>query len=168
MAELWYYAHGGTKTGPCSGAQLQELAAAGLILPTDTVWKGGVARGVPARKVKHLFRPAHADPPPGQAPPPPPAVVAGGAGPKPHGDAPAALVGAGWQPKPARAEAVWGAVLLGQDGRTVEYRKKCTACAYEEWGARSTMPIRGGLTTVEFFCPRCRKVRRAEIRGFTS
>jgi hypothetical protein len=55
MADLWYYAHDGVRTGPCSARQLQELAAAGSIVPTDTIWKEGVAQGALAKNVKHLF-----------------------------------------------------------------------------------------------------------------
>jgi hypothetical protein len=55
MAELWYYAQDGVRKGPCSARKLQELAAAGSIRPTDTIWKEGVAQGALAKNVKHLF-----------------------------------------------------------------------------------------------------------------
>ncbi len=55
MADLWYYAKDGCKVGPFSGRELKELATCGVILPTDTVWKEGVATGVLARKVRNLF-----------------------------------------------------------------------------------------------------------------
>jgi hypothetical protein len=55
MADIWYYAHDGTKSGPLSGRQLKDLADTDHILPTDTVWKEGTARGVSAGKVKYLF-----------------------------------------------------------------------------------------------------------------
>ncbi|HEV3081194.1 MAG TPA: GYF domain-containing protein [Gemmataceae bacterium] len=55
MNVQWYYATGDTRQGPFSGEELQALAAAGKIQPGDTVWKEGMARGVPAHRVKHLF-----------------------------------------------------------------------------------------------------------------
>jgi len=87
MADQWYYARGEHKRGPFSARQLKELAEAGDIRPADTVWKEGVAQGVPAAHVKHLFSqpvagtpaPAAAAPkaqPPAPAPAPvPPAVT---------------------------------------------------------------------------------------------
>jgi hypothetical protein len=55
MADVWYYAHDGNRSGPFSGQQLKGLADASHILPTDTVWKEGTAKGVPAGKVRYLF-----------------------------------------------------------------------------------------------------------------
>jgi len=55
MTVQWYYGTGESRHGPVSAQQLQALAAAGTIQPTDTVWKEGVAQGVPAHRVKHLF-----------------------------------------------------------------------------------------------------------------
>src|SRR5260370_29812525 len=61
MAGGWYYAHDDDKLGPFSGEQLKEFAASGVILPTDTVWKGGVEAGVLASRIKNLFSPAAAN-----------------------------------------------------------------------------------------------------------
>jgi hypothetical protein len=55
MNVQWYYTAGDTRQGPFSGTELQALAAAGKIQPGDMVWREGVARGVPAHRVKHLF-----------------------------------------------------------------------------------------------------------------
>jgi hypothetical protein len=63
MADQWYYAAGEDRQGPFSAQQLRQLAVAGSIRPTDTVWKEGVAQGVPAAKVKNLFPPAPTPPP---------------------------------------------------------------------------------------------------------
>jgi hypothetical protein len=73
MADRWYYVHGDSKQGPCTGQQLKELAAAGQILPTDTVWKEGIEKGVPARKVRYLFAASQAEAaaPLAEAPPAP-------------------------------------------------------------------------------------------------
>ena len=55
MGIQWYYGSGASRQGPFSAAELQSLAAAGKIQPNDTVWKEGVAQGVLAHRVKHLF-----------------------------------------------------------------------------------------------------------------
>jgi hypothetical protein len=55
MASTWYYAHDENKFGPFSPAQLKDLAAAGTILPVDTVWKEGIEKGVLACRVRNLF-----------------------------------------------------------------------------------------------------------------
>ncbi len=55
MADRWFYAHDGKRIGPFSGLQLHNLASAGEILITDTIWKEGVDRGVAAARVKNLF-----------------------------------------------------------------------------------------------------------------
>jgi ribosomal protein L12E/L44/L45/RPP1/RPP2 len=76
MADQWYYSHNGNRKGPCSARQLREIAAAGQILPTDTIWKEGVEQGALASNVKNLFAappvaaaaPAPAAPPPAEAP----------------------------------------------------------------------------------------------------
>jgi hypothetical protein len=61
MTTQWYYVHDAKRLGPFTARQLAELAAAGKILPTDTVWKEGMEKGVPAEKVKNLFAHAQAD-----------------------------------------------------------------------------------------------------------
>jgi hypothetical protein len=71
MADKWYFAKGETKLGPYSSAQLKELADNGKILPSDTVWKEGIEKGVPAAKVKYLF-----SVPPAKVPPSPAAKIA--------------------------------------------------------------------------------------------
>jgi hypothetical protein len=58
MPVQWYYGRGADITGPLSGRELSDLATSGKIVPTDTVWQEGVEAGVPARKVKNLFRSA--------------------------------------------------------------------------------------------------------------
>jgi len=55
MADRWFYAHEKNKLGPFSGLQLKALATSGEILPTDTVWKDDIERGVPASRVRYLF-----------------------------------------------------------------------------------------------------------------
>jgi hypothetical protein len=63
MTVQWYYGAEGDRHGPYSAQQLQALAAAGTIKPTDIVWKEGVVHGVHAARVKNLFPPGGANPP---------------------------------------------------------------------------------------------------------
>src|ERR1700694_5280140 len=55
MANHWYYANDEVKLGPLSSAQLKELAGNGQLLPSHTVWKEGIVKGVLAARVKNLF-----------------------------------------------------------------------------------------------------------------
>jgi len=70
-------------------------------------------------------------------------------------------------PRRARATAGRGAEIVGQDGTTVKFRKRCVACGHHDtcW---HTMPIVNGVTRVSFYCPKCRKSRGAEIHGSLS
>ena len=52
-------ARDGCRLGPFSGRELRDLAVCGLLLPTDTVWKAGIEKGVAAALVKHLFPSDH-------------------------------------------------------------------------------------------------------------
>ncbi len=63
-----------------------------------------------------------------------------------------------------RAVGIRGAIILGQDGHSVHFRKKCTQCSHEDT-CRSTMLIGNGLTRTHFFCPKCRKSREVQIQG---
>jgi hypothetical protein len=56
MASEWFYTlDGKEKSGPVSSAQLQALVRYGHLLPTDLVWKEGMAWWTPASKVNGLF-----------------------------------------------------------------------------------------------------------------
>jgi tetratricopeptide (TPR) repeat protein len=55
MPNEWYYSRDGHRQGPIADSRLKQLAAAGELLPTDLVWKQGLARWVPASKVRGLF-----------------------------------------------------------------------------------------------------------------
>jgi hypothetical protein len=68
------------------------------------------------------------------------------------------------QPRKRRAVGLRGAVIVSQDGYTVQYRKKCSQCGCED-ACRSTMPIATGTTRTHFFCPKCRKSRDVQIQG---
>jgi hypothetical protein len=218
MADRWFYSHEDSKIGPCSARQLRELASSGGVLPTDTVWKEGIEKGVLASKVKNLFQtasipvagaplgplPTAAVPgdlaavtkaevplPPPEAEPDPaapgtepvpnesapgdppvpsaaaPAPVASEATPRPEGQPSTTSPGSAWQsrhPRKGRATAGRGAIIVGQDGVNVKYRKKCTACQHEDYST-NIMPIRNGVMRVGFHCPKCRKSRDVEIHG---
>jgi GYF domain 2 len=55
MASEWYYARDGQPMGPVSSAQLTQLAADGVLQPTDLVWKEGLAQWFQASSIKGLF-----------------------------------------------------------------------------------------------------------------
>jgi hypothetical protein len=228
MADQWYYSQGGDKVGPFSARQFKDLADAGRISPTDTVWKEGIELGVSAARVKNLLPLAPtgsaavdvSDPlAPALPPSPPPTAAPGGAtlvdgrAETPPAESPPAVaappessvsspasaeakqsaekvsetpgrlpedVGQAFdeepapirrppssqlsQPKKGRAVAVKGAILISQDGQTIQYRKKCCKCGHED-ASKNRMPIRHGLTRANFFCPKCRKLSPVEIQG---
>lgn len=160
MVDQWYYWCESDVLGPFTGQQLADLAAAGTILPTDTIWKDGVEAGVQASKVHNLF-PAATEAPVAVAAPPA-AVVAEAA--------PTAAVAPGWgsvnQPTghKLRATAGKGAIIVGQDGKTVKFRKKCTTCGFED-SSWKCIPITRGTSRHSFYCPKCRKGRHVEVNG---
>jgi len=160
VADRYYYSHAEQKLGPCSDQQLKDLAAAGGILPTDTVWKEGIERGVDAGKVKNLFRAAPARPPVEVEPEP--VAPAGPALAEPPVPAPAPRKEP--RARQGRATAGRGAVLVSQDGVSVKFRKKCTTCGHLDtsW---NTIPIRNGIMRAGFYCIKCRKHRDVEVHG---
>ncbi len=188
MPDQWFYKHDAEKLGPFSSAQLLELATAGKIKPTDTVWKAGIDTGVPAAKVRRLFptAPDEAAPAAKVDTPPPPPVPAPAAPPPPVAAPSAASTSApGGRSEPlsketappagsigtpkvqtrkGRATAGPGAVIVSQDGTMVQYIKKCIKCGHAD-ASKSRMPIKHGTTRVGFYCPKCRKLRPVEIQG---
>lgn len=148
MAGGWYFAHDNDKLGPFSGEQLKEFAASGVILPTDTVWKGGVEQGVQASRIKNLF-----------------------ASPAAEESQPVLAPAEHYQAKPAQpavakkgsATAVKGADIVGQDGMYARYRMKCTVCGHKDGSSRSIL-ITNKLTKSVFFCPKCKKRRDVAIQ----
>jgi len=54
MAAEWYYSKGSQQHGPVSASDLKILAKSGALLPTDMVWKEGMAEWKPASNVKGL------------------------------------------------------------------------------------------------------------------
>lgn len=57
---VWYYASGGQQQGPVKTVELQRLAAAGQLLPSDLVWTDSMANWAPASAVNGLFPTEHA------------------------------------------------------------------------------------------------------------
>ena len=55
MADEWFYTQQGQQQGPVSAGQLKQLAISGRLLPTDLVWKEGMANWVPASSTRGLF-----------------------------------------------------------------------------------------------------------------
>ncbi|MGC4013040.1 MAG: DUF4339 domain-containing protein [Luteolibacter sp.] len=51
----WYYAQSGQQKGPVPWEALRELAASGLLAPTDMVWTASMAEWKPAGTVEGLF-----------------------------------------------------------------------------------------------------------------
>jgi hypothetical protein len=182
VADQWYYWHDADVLGPFSGKHLAQLAETGLLLRTDTVWKDDIERGVRADAVRDLF-PLDLDLSNANSPilndadcakterieqtpmaateaVTPTATIAD-AEPRSWYSA-STTVGT-----TRRAVAGKGAVIVGQDGTTVKYRKKCTECGFEDTSWRS-IPITRGTTRSSFHCPKCRKARVVEIHGQVS
>lgn len=170
MADQWYFASDNKRIGPFSAEQLKKLAAEGSLLPTDTVWKEGIEKGVVATKVKHLF------------PEPKIHVFPAIAHPRPETPFPLAE-GADLQPKEAafsnhnelspqreatptgKATLIKGAVLISQDGKKVVYKKRCSRCGTKD-RFPTTLPLKEGVYRGRFFCPQCRRTGPVEIRVF--
>lgn len=152
MAGQWYYGRKDELFGPFTGWQVADLADAGEVKSTDTVWEDGSEDGVPAHTIPHLF-PAAAAAAVATAPAPAAAAVA--------------VEAATWQ-RPAvairRAVAGPGAVIVGQDGKSVRYRKKCKTCGKEDQSTSTATIVRGTMR-FGFFCPKCNKRGPVEIHG---
>jgi hypothetical protein len=119
----------------------------------------------PPPSVVSVPGPAPAVEPDGSLPEPPDTLVPlGPSGPAP--DAPKAKPPRPplEPPKKRRAVGLKGAILLAQDGVSVQYRKKCWQCGFED-GCRSSMRIGQGVVRAHFYCPKCRKNRDVQIQG---
>lgn len=182
MSTLWYYAHDKKKHGPFSQGQLKEMAAAGTILPIDTVWKEGVEQGVEASRVKNLFpqpvinstyaidaallgaAPPVQSAPLADVPAFEPIVVNTNLVPLEEPEPPKAKPKAPEKTvKKGRAVALKGADIVSQDGTHARYRKKCTKCGHND-SACHMIAIANRLVKENFFCPKCRKRREVAIQ----
>jgi hypothetical protein len=173
MVDRWYYSRDESKLGPFSGGQLKELAAEGQILTTDTVWQEGVDKGSLAAKVRYLFATMPALLPAAVLVEEPAAIQQPAAAPAILCEEKPIPAKDPEKPKPpghvrkGRAIGGTGIIIVGQDGTTVKFRKKCMTCGHED-SSWNTMKIMNGSTRVNFFCPKCRKNRSGEIRGSMS
>lgn len=168
MTDQWYYTQDDVKSGPCSGVELKELAAAGIILPRDIISREGVVESKLAKDIKNLFliQPVEApelmpelmvEEPDLEVDAPSQANLAA-APVKPLAGAPPTQAA-----KKGRALVVQGAVMLSQDGTDANYRKKCSVCAHED-SSRQRLTIRAGMYRNHFFCTKCRKSRPVVIQ----
>ena len=55
MSNEWYYFKGENRIGPLSSQQLKAISLDGTLDRSDTVWKEGMEKAVPAEKLKGLF-----------------------------------------------------------------------------------------------------------------
>jgi hypothetical protein len=182
MSDQWYYGYGKFRNGPVTSAELRALAESGRIQPGDTIWKEGIAEGLRASQVKNLFPPDFAELLPEIIQPAEqgrssPEMLSLGSQPElkpvstveptPAVEPPKAEKPPVKPPAPVRkgrAIGARGAILLGQDGVSVRYRKKCIKCGFED-PATNRMPIKNGTTRTSFFCRQCRKLQPVEIQG---
>jgi hypothetical protein len=155
MIDLWYYWRGAEVIGPVSGGELSALGVDGGILPSDTVWREGYEHGVPASRVKNLFPAAGA-----AVAVAAPTVVAEEAAKEP----PPPLYPPAKAARKSRAVAGKGTIIMGQDGKSVRFKMKCTTCGHEDQSVRSKM-ITKGTMRMNFHCSKCRKVRPTEMNG---
>jgi hypothetical protein len=189
MADEWYYGRENEIHGPFTTVQLKELAAAGIIQLTDTIWKNDIPTGVAAAKVKQLFsedqiraRAASVSAPVVVEAEPEPEPAVSETLQAPEADEPApdtvstdedakedsaeieAKRTLSYSERPKRVVQTSGAIILSQDGKDVRFRKKCIKCGQED-RSRTTMPIRPGTTRVGFYCPKCRKLQPVLIQS---
>lgn len=71
----WFYAHAGQQRGPMEDSAFRAMAARGEVLPSDLVWKAGMAQWAPASTVAGLV------PATTESRPLPPPIPAGGMSP---------------------------------------------------------------------------------------
>jgi GYF domain 2 len=171
MTGQYFFAHGETKHGPYTADQMRDLATAGKIQRTDLVWQEGMKQRFKAALVEFLFEdPADATDADGSASTPDELLVAPEVPEPPPAPAAEQVFEKPARPqekdRPKRVVSIKGGVLCSQDGKHVQFRKKCTVCEYEEQG-RTTQVIRAGSMKVAFFCRKCRKGRMTEMHGIS-
>jgi GYF domain 2 len=57
VADEWYYADNAQQKGPVPVTVLREMAANGILKPTDLVWTEGMSQWAPASATRGIFRP---------------------------------------------------------------------------------------------------------------
>ena len=71
-SDEWYFVRNHQQHGPVTWGGMRAMAGAGHLLPSDLVWRPGMAQWQPAAEVEGLFPPAAAEPAWPQPVPPPP------------------------------------------------------------------------------------------------
>lgn len=174
MQKLWYYGRGDDISGPVTGRELAELANLGRIILTDTIWLDGNEDGVAAETVKNLFPEEAITIVPEIAVVVPLEILPGlpeialpeiVIAPTPAIPVEPVVPYPVHAPKKGRAVAGKGAMIVGQDGKTVKFRMKCSECKHEDSSWKS-IAIPRGTHRAHFYCPKCRKKRDAEINGY--
>jgi len=178
MTPQFLYGRDSAQFGPFSAKRMRELAAAGTLLPGDDVWQEGSTQKHLASKVGNLFvlpllpisaavlRPLEADAPAAAVNPfataetPENQISDLGPAPMRNRLLPTEVA------RKKRIVSIRGGSLMGQDGNTVQFRKKCGTCGWED-SCRSTAVIRTGANRVTYFCRKCRKSRAVEMQGIT-
>ena len=166
MTGQYFFAHGETKHGPYTADQMRDLATAGTIQRTDLVWQEGMKQRFQAAQVQFLFEdPADGDESAEAPAEPVAAAEAPETPPEPIGERMFEKpVRPPEKDRPKRVVSIKGGILCSQDGKHVQFRKKCTVCGYEEQG-RTTLLIRAVTMKIPFFCRKCRKGRVTEMLG---
>lgn len=182
MVRSFFYGRDDVQFGPFDAQRMRALALAGQILPTDSVWQADTTRKVSAASVKGLFQvssPTMTDLPAATAVVETPATepdapdsstpVEADASDESPFVAPTPPAPVASRPpvesgRKKRIISIKGGVLVGQDGISVQFRKKCSTCNKED-SCRSTATIRVGCNRVTYFCRICRKARVVEMQG---
>ncbi len=176
MAVQYFFTHDETQHGPYSALEMQGLAAAGKIEQTDPVWRQGIGKPIPAGRVNLLFQSPESQPVAHETDAAPTALSEAA----PDDEATAEPVAASAftpaqeqtprrtaeKDRPRRVVSITGGVLGAQDGRQVNFRKKCDTCGYEDQ-CRTTAIIRPGSMKFPFFCRKCRKGRVTQMMGIS-
>lgn len=63
------------------------------------------------------------------------------------------------------AHAVCGAVIVGSDGRTFSYKKRCDCGHVEPGQTNSTIPSAGSVINTSFSCSKCGRMQEVRIQG---
>jgi len=74
MSAQWYYTNNGQQKGPVTDVELKQLAVSGNLIPTDQVWKDGMAAWTNAGNLKGLFQQTPPSMAKGISPPPMPSA----------------------------------------------------------------------------------------------
>jgi hypothetical protein len=68
--------------------------------------------------------------------------------------------------RPKSFSAISGAVIVGQEGDTVKYQKKCEACGKVDSVTQPWTSSSGGTLSTSFYCPKCKKLQKLAIKCY--